>query len=385
MISLKEIKQKAERPWTSGRFLKSWLAEEEYFPLDIPFRKPSGRSLGSDFAKVRDWMALLHKNSKDVCGTGFSIEYRAINHQQLGRQRIPDTILFENRDDWLSYIGKRKAFRQFDEIVGSTRRQLPEVMEYLKTKPLKVLEYAESWASLLKVCRYFQHNPNPGRYIRQLDIQGVDTKFIEGHKGILSELLVLALDSDDFDGTVIGLAENGFERRFGLLYDEPLVRFRLLESDHDMSVPISRFVDPGVQRVFITENKVNGLAFPKVRDAMVIFGLGYGIRSLATVSWLKDKELVYWGDIDTHGFAILSQVRKMFPGTRSLMMDETTLREHLSLCVLEQGAKRFLGELPDLSTEESALFESLKDNRLGRNLRLEQERIRYSWVLKALD
>ncbi|WP_353620190.1 Wadjet anti-phage system protein JetD domain-containing protein [Thalassotalea sp. G20_0] len=28
--------------------------------------------------------------------------------------------------------------------------------------------------------------------------------------------------------------------------------------------------------MFITENKVNGLAFPPVADAIVIFGLGYG-------------------------------------------------------------------------------------------------------------
>ena len=246
MINLTELKKKAQRPWLSDSFLKCWLNGESIFPLEIPFRTPSGRSLGSDFAKVRDWIALLHSNSKAVKGAGYVLEYRTINHQQLGRQRLPGRILFESQEDWLAYIGQQKTFRRFDELVGSSRRLLPEVMPFIAWKPLKVLEFAESWPSLLKVCRYFQLNPRPGRYIRQLGIQGVDTKFIESHKGILSELLSFALEPEDYDESVTGLSENGFERRFGLRYDEPLIRFRLLDSEDpvtDISVPVSQFID----------------------------------------------------------------------------------------------------------------------------------------------
>ncbi len=34
---------------------------------------------------------------------------------------------------------------------------------------------------------------------------------------------------------------------------------------------------------------------------------------LAEASWLKERDLFYWGDIDTHGFAILDQLRGHFP------------------------------------------------------------------------
>ncbi len=387
MISLVELKKKAERPWNSGTFLKSWLKGEEMFPLEIPFRTPSGRTLGREFSKVREWIALLHNNSKAVKGSGYSVEYRSINHQQLGRQSLPDRILFENSNDLLTYIGRQKAFRIFDELVGTTRRQLPEVFSFIEEKPLKVLDAHESWPAFLKVCRYFQLNPRPGRYIRQLDIQGVDTKFIESHKAILSELLCLALEPEDYDPSVTGLAENGFERRFGLRYDEPLIRFRLLDSQDaitDISVPVSQFADPGVETVFITENKVNGLAFPAVNGAIVIFGLGYGVRTLSSVPWLKNKRLVYWGDIDTHGFSILSRVRALFPKTESMLMDQATLEQHRPLCVHEHESKRFLGELSNLSPDELIIYNNLRGNRLGVNLRLEQERIGYGWLLEVL-
>ena len=388
MITLTELKRKARRPWTSGAFLKSYLNDEAQFPLEIPFRKPTGRELVNNFVQVRDWIALLHHHSNAVTGQGYALEYRTINHQQLGQQRIPHRIVFSGQDDWLYFIGEQQSFKQFKELIALTRRQLPEVMSLVTHKPGKLLEYADDWPGLLKVCRYFQLNPRPERYIRQLDIPEVDTKFIENRKGILSEMLSLALEPvEDFDPTVKGVAEHGFEHRFGLLHDEPLIRFRLFDSAQpvtDISVPVSQFVDPGVSKIYITENKVNGLAFPKTEDAIVIFGLGYGILALDALDWLQTKQIFYWGDIDTHGFSILSRLRSQFPTTRSLLMDHETLTQHLPLCVPEPETKRFLGDLPNLTPDEQQLYDMLKHNTLGQNLRLEQERIGYRRVLGIL-
>ena len=186
MITLTELNKKARRPWTSGVFLKSWLQGDDFFPLDIPFKTPSGRTLSNEFIRVRDWISELHHHSKLDKGSGYQLNYRTINHQQLGQQRIPAQIRFETQTDWLSYINQQAAFKHFESLVAVTKRQLPQAMPLVQGKPLKLLEYAGVWEQLIKVCRYFQLNPLPERYIRQLDIQGVDTKFIESHKGILS-------------------------------------------------------------------------------------------------------------------------------------------------------------------------------------------------------
>ena len=39
-------------------------------------------------------------------------------------------------------------------------------------------------------------------------------------------------------------------------------------------------------------------------------------------------DLVYWGDLDTHGFAILNRLRECFPHARSMLMDRATLLAH---------------------------------------------------------
>ena len=63
-------------------------------------------------------------------------------------------------------------------------------------------------------------------------------------------------------------------------------------------------------------------------------------------------------------------------------MDEQTLRHHL--CGEEPQEKRFTGVLAHLTPDEQQLFALLQANLLGTNLRLEQERIGYGWLLDAL-
>jgi hypothetical protein len=100
------------------------------------------------------------------------------------------------------------------------------------------------------------------------------------------------------------------------LHDPMLTRrrsFRLLDERlainglSDIAVPAEQFarLSSVAQRVFITENEINGLAFPDVPRGLVIFGLGYSLDLLFSAEWLRSLELHYWGDIDTHGFAML--------------------------------------------------------------------------------
>ena len=116
---------------------------------------------------------------------------------------------------------------------------------------------------------------------------------------------------------------------------------------------------------------------------MIIFGLGYGIQSLRNIAWLKEKEIIYWGDIDTHGFAILSQLRSYYPQTKSILMDELTLLHFSHLWVSEPLDKRCTATLAHLTSGEQLLYEKLKFNLLGDNIRLEQERIDLNYIIKG--
>ena len=116
---------------------------------------------------------------------------------------------------------------------------------------------------------------------------------------------------------------------------------------------------------------------------MVIFGAGYGFESLRKAHWIACCRLFYWGDIDTHGFAILDDLRSHFGHAESFLMDRNTFLAFESLWGTESTP--IDRDLPRLAAEERALYDDLRFNRIGSNLRLEQERIGFEWVRSRLD
>ena len=125
------------------------------------------------------------------------------------------------------------------------------------------------------------------------------------------------------------------------------------------------------------------LDFPRVPNAMAVFGEGFGVTVLDQISWLGDCELVYWGDIDTHGFAILDRLRKRVPAVSSILMDRATLIDHLSHVVVEERPTD--APLAALTDAEAAVHRDLIEDRFGPKVRLEQERIRFAALRGALS
>jgi hypothetical protein len=103
---------------------------------------------------------------------------------------------------------------------------------------------------------------------------------------------------------------------------------------------------------------------------------------LEPLGWLAGIDVVYWGDIDTHGFAILDRLRQHLPHARSMLMDRATLLGHREHWTTEPSLTA--AALSRLDRAESALYADLISNAYAPSVRLEQERIRFSAVEKAV-
>jgi len=126
---------------------------------------------------------------------------------------------------------------------------------------------------------------------------------------------------------------------------------------------------------------MNFLTLPHLENSIGIFGSGYKISDLKNAAWLGNKEIFYWGDIDTHGMQILSQMRKYFPNTKSLMMDFETLNTFQE--EWGRGEPINVTDLPNLNCEERELFEFIKADNIN-TIRLEQEKISQAYVLERI-
>ena len=380
-----DIRAAVQKLWDQGRILAARLNGEDLFPLEIALRLPTVADMGDQFGAVQDWARQLH------AGSGYTLRTRDVNHRQLGRQQVPAAACFNTADDALRLIGRLTDARRFDQLSALTLAAFPALRPWIGTHTLTLLAHSDGWERILAILQWFQSHPRPGLYLRQLDIAGVDTKFIEARKVLLAELLDLVLPMTSVQQDAVGARQ--FEQRYGLLGKPPMLRFRLLDPSlyigglHDLTVPLDQFIAlaPPAARVYVTENEINMLAFPPLAGAMAIFGGGYAIDRLRDIGWLRERELIYWGDIDTHGFAILDRLRAYLPHTRSIMMDGATLHAHRALWGMEPADKRYGGTLTRLDAAEQALFDALRDNVHGPHVRLEQERIGYGWVMDVLD
>jgi hypothetical protein len=247
---------------------------------------------------------------------------------------------------------------------------------------MRVVQFGRQWRALLMVCEYFLTHPRPAVYARELPLP-VDTKFIERNEGILRLLLDAVLpDSARTESPQ-------FESRFGLRCEEPSVRFRILNSElkqtlglpvDDLAVPLSQFQAlciPG-GRVIIVENKMTFLTLPALASGIGIFGGGVAAELLASVSWLKECQVFYWGDLDAHGFHILARLRSSLPHVTSLMMTSTMLDQFAAFIT---AARPSTHELPGpLSAQERVAYDRVKTG----NLLLEQERIPFAFAAGAI-
>ena len=96
----------------------------------------------------------------------------------------------------------------------------------------------------------------------------------------------------------------------------------------------------------------------------MLWGKGFEVNRAGSLPWLQDADVHFWGDLDTHGLAILNQLRAWLPRTRSFLMDRDTLLAHRERWGSEPAPAT--ARLDRLSTEEAALYEDLVTDRFGR-------------------
>jgi hypothetical protein len=381
-----DIKDRLRRRWQRGDILASYLTQEPLFPLRLSIKGPSSAQISADFGAARDWIADWH-NQKTI-----PIEWRAFSHRLFGENQMPSAAMITDAESAVRILGTRREWDTYQEMISLCRDSFPKLLDWLAKRAMTALDLASDWPAILAVVAWVRDHPRSGLFLRQIDAPGVHTKLVEKHRSVISELLDRVLSENAIDASARGAT--GFVRRYGFRDKPERIRIRFLDSScavaperlgRDLTLDATAFavLDPPVERVFITENEVNFLAFPDCPRSLVIFGSGYGWSALAAASWLHHRMIHYWGDIDTHGFAILDQLRVSFPDVRSMLMSREVFLHHREFWTTEPNPVRH--ELPRLTSEEKSTLEALRAHAETSAPRLEQEKLPFSMVQSALQ
>lgn len=232
--------------------------------------------------------------------------------------------------------------------------------------------------AVLRTLSWLLRHPNAGLFPRALPVAGVDSKWLDRRRGTLARLW------NTVTGENVSAAD--FLEHVGLLR---LPQFVLVKNaaawvgeeaaEEVVKLPVETLAKkaPESPVVLIIENEQTALSLD-FRDVPIFLALGYGVTLLESLPWMKEKRILYFGDLDTHGLAILAECRRLFPQTESVLMDLPTFERWRAFAVTEpKGAE----PSPEhLTPEERALADVLSAGRL----RLEQERIPLGTVREAL-
>lgn len=362
----------------------SWLSGAGEWPVQFPLGAPTEAQARQHWSLFEQWLRDWQRPQ-----IGGQVRLSTRRWPGLGVQSVPQYLQFDDAQALADAVGAGPHWRRAHARAQRLLAQWPELTEVLGRQFELLADSSDpDFERLLEVLTWLLEHPASGYLLRQLPIAGIDSKWIEaGRLEVLRDWL-LALRGGEGDFLqVAGLRRAPASLRMRLL--DPALR-AAIGGLGDLSAPVEQIAAlqlPQLRRVLVVENLQTGLACSELPGTVLFLGCGYAVDVLAQIPWLRDMAMHYWGDLDTHGLAILHRLRCHLPQVRSLLMDEHTLLAHRAVWS-EETRPSSAQQLSALDPAELQLFQDLQRGRWGANVRLEQERIAWSeaWprVLGAL-
>ncbi|WP_082937549.1 DUF3322 domain-containing protein [Rhodococcus sp. p52] len=365
------VSTRAETAYRNRR--SKWVADPiaaESDSLSIALHPPSERQVAEDpdavVAWVRAWQ--MHR------GIG-RVHWETRRWPSFGTQDVPVRVVFAGPGEIAAAAGRMSEWHRLTarrvQLVEILAPGTPALADAIGSTLSRWLELGEAdFVRLVGVVRWLADHPASGVFIRQLPVPGVDTKWISRHRGLVEVLLEGAVGNRD-------LGVRSVPRLCEIAVCD---RTLLPTAPRHCAAPLDELAELPLhpERILVLENKEGLHALPDLPGTVAVHGSGYAVHELAALSWLADSDVVYWGDLDTHGFVILDRFRAYLPDVRSFLMDLHTLEAWSALAVEEPSPSSHVPMR--LTPAENEVFTRLRVERL----RLEQERIPWPHVMEEL-
>lgn len=378
MKSPRDIATRLQRQWQRKQFRLDMLTSADAWPKQYPIGLPTASDITARPNTIREHIA----NWRDV-SVG-EVAWRDVSFRASSEPiRLPSHWALARPSDWI----RASADRQIDKDYRLLEYLIDRAIEVMRDPliiELKLLQNRsrEELVEVLQLAATLRPGEAQGRPLRLLSGHGVDTKFFERNR----QLLVSLLDAR-FNGEVREQGLHAFldatpdgehwvllmPLQSGLLpFDQQQVRSQELANLAPSVIQASR--------VLVVENRQCWHMLPELHDTIAILGSGFDLDWLKA-DWLNDKEIGYWGDIDTWGLTMLSRARQHRPRLTALLCDRQVFDLHAQgnavvepVCAGERA--------PDaLTDEERSLYHWLLSCERGR---LEQEYLSVKCVREVL-
>lgn len=358
-----------------------WARGLGAWPMRISLQPPTTAERSADPVACHDWATqwqayegpgtVEYATLRFPTGTHPMPRALVLKHPGHVASAHPDTQRTWNRcGQRLITLQQTFASAQFDGVI----RRITELS-------------APDYERLVNTVTWLRDNPTSDMLLRQLPIEGINTKWLGRHAHLVLAMLGADNSDEDNEEASDGPRRLRLHRRLGLRVPPELIQVAVLD-------PLLRVYVGGMRHfaaslddlngwphcpstVVILENKETGYALTHdLTDVVVLHGQGFSVLHYARITWVRDADkVIYWGDIDIPGLQFVNDLRSYGITVKSILMDSETLDRFRHLAIDGAGPQR--AQLPLLTDEEQRLHQQLLDHAKteGTGLLLEQERI----------
>ncbi|KFI51824.1 DUF2220 domain-containing protein [Bifidobacterium biavatii] len=365
------------------RLSASRYADGDAWPYTVSVQLPSRQSDLEDAALAVHTDGNVHANNKAIrdwaarTGCETTVQRRLIGNvtvELISNVIVGDETVALRVVDRATAADYRRARRRLERI-HERFGHIPAT-DALTAARMTDAEDDVDFELLLHVAAYCASHDIAGLRPRAVPLAGFSAKWLDRKATKRRKAVELLCGKSS-----LALDERPRELRFRHL--DPT---RVLLPDAVAVRPWDDGVALGIRCVVIVENKDTYQLMPPIRDGLCVFGSGKAAADgLTLLSWLFDERaanvhIVYWGDMDSAGFEILSAVRQLGIDCDSLFMDRTAY-DRYGMFGTNDGpdgkplARQQPKPLSGLRDDERELYEALCTGEDVAYLRLEQERI----------
>lgn len=375
-----------------NRRYRDWIAHPGEGTADVvrvTTAAPTATRAAEDPSRTSEWIERWRDVESGCDGPDVRVTWADRRLPGFGLVALPQSAEVRGADAIARIAGQSDRWKELRRRAGDVLKLGPDPEALGRaaaaTAPLWEKLADRDMERLLAVCRWVLEHPTEGLRAREVAVPGVDTKWIETRIRLVEQLVDAARSGRDSaahdESTIVsglGLKRSDLRVRMRIL--DPAIPFPL----RDVESPVDQLAElwndgTGPQHLVVVENLTTFLALPPLPGAVALFGRGFAVDAVAALPWALTARIIYWGDLDSHGFAILDRLRHHAPDAVSALMDVDTFSAWRQFAVTDPRPTR--AAPTRLTPDESAALEELT---IAGDLRLEQERIPWDWAISHL-
>lgn len=375
MKSPAELANRLARQWQNADLREQRLLSPDNWPLTLSIGKPSGGAIRNRLEQVREhfkqWRQVPHGH----------VEWQPVRFQSASELiDVPVAWQLNSPSEWVQATGDPEIKREYQVLNRLAGELDPRFHSLIIRRRSLVMDKSEA-DTIRSGQLALQLAPGcaDGKPLRALSLAGIDSKFFERNRQLVTHMLDILHDGQASETGLeafLGAEDEGHHWLLVADLDGDLLPFEQLRvrTRELQASPL-----PG-QRLLLVENERCLHQLPRAPGTLAVLGSGLNLSWLKA-QWLMNKDIAYWGDLDTWGLYMLARARELQSGLTPLLMDQVTFDQFQEDCAVNEPQPA-PAEIPEaLSPEEAALYNQLIEAERGR---LEQEFLPAETVRQAI-